>query len=346
MPKDIELESVLEAGQGLAPPIWEASPAWVGAALNWIHARLHAAGRRVTGPAMLVRRFPWALVLTAPTDRGAVFFKAVAPDGMFEVRITQALAQWEPELTLPLLGVDLERRWFLTPDGGHSLRTAIRSRQSIAPWFDLLPQYAAFQQRLAARLDDLRCLGAPDQGLAALPGLYADLLAGRDWLRLDQEDGLSLAQFERLQAMAGRVEVLCAELAAYGLPETLNQSDLNDANIFYNDGRFTLYDWGDSSLGHPFLSLRVPRVSMEISLDWSDFDPRGEPPVRAYLRAWTEQTGLDEALLWQAYRLSQPLASLSRAVEWRRGLHSPAEAEQYGYRHVVPALLQEFMELA
>lgn len=332
--------------RGVTPPVWDDSPAWVDQALDWIDEHLAAADRQAAGPVQLVRRFPWAMVLTVPTRQGAVFFKAVAPENTFEVRITQALAQWEPDLTLPLLGIDPERGWFLTPDGGRSLRETIRGQQSIDPWFALLPQYAAFQQRSTAHLDEMRGLGVPNQGLAALPALFADLLAGQAWLRLDQEDGLSAAQFDHLYQLSGRVEELCARLAAYGLPETLNQSDLNDANIFYNDGRFTLYDWGDSSLGHPFFSLRVPRVSMEISLGWDDLDRRGEPPVRAYLRAWGAQTGLDEAALWPAYRLSQPLASLSRAVEWRRGLRSVEEAAQYGYRHIVPALLQEFMDLA
>ncbi|MFM8319448.1 MAG: hypothetical protein ACKOC5_00925, partial [Chloroflexota bacterium] len=308
-------------------PLWTEDPDWVEQAQAWIVAQLARAGRRPSGPPVQLRRQVWSQVLEIPCEGGKFYFKAVAPQALYEVRLAQALAAWETQLVLPVLAADLRRGWLLMPDGGPRLREAIRSTGSADLWGEFLLRYAGFQQRLAARLPELHDLGVPDQRLERLPAIFQDLLAGREFLLFGMENGLTDDQYARLQGLPARLQILIERLAGFGLPATLNQSDLNDANIFYTerrDGwRFAMYDWGDASLGHPFCSLRVPRVSMEISLGWEDeWDARGLPYIDAYLQAWV-QAGQGRWTLPQlqhAYRLSMPLASIGRAMEWRRAI--------------------------
>jgi aminoglycoside phosphotransferase (APT) family kinase protein len=47
------------------------------------------------------------------------------------------------------------------------------------------------------------------------------------------------------------------ELAAHGVPETVQHDDLHTANVDAKGGRLRLLDWGDASVSHPFASLLV-----------------------------------------------------------------------------------------
>ena len=40
----------------------------------------------------------------------------------YEAALTQALAEWRPDCTVPLLAVDLQRGWMLSDDAGPELR--------------------------------------------------------------------------------------------------------------------------------------------------------------------------------------------------------------------------------
>ncbi len=335
--------------QPVLTPMWAHNPGWLAQADAWIAGELRRQDRQVSGPLALVRRLPWSLVLQAPTGSGPVFFKAVAPQLAYEVRVTQALAGWHPDLVLTPLAVDGDQGWLLLPDGGGRLRETVRSQRDPAPLHVLLPQYAAFQGEMAQHATQLLSLGLPDRRLARLPQLYAEILEDTPMLRLGQENGLQPGELAQLQALQPRLAELCARLAAYPIPETIHHGDLNDANVFYDPGcaqagRFHLIDWGDSSLSHPFFSLRTVLVSLEISMDWDDEDPRGAPFVEQYLQAWQAPAARED--LRAAYRLSRPLAALVGALNWRQAMRAVPEALRLEYAHTVPSLLQEFLQLA
>src|SRR5206468_12290114 len=91
--------------------------------------------------------------------------------------------------------------------------------------------------------------GVPDLRVATLPARYEDLLQ-RD-LPLESDE------FARLRSFAGRFAELCGELAASGVPETVQHDDLHMANVYARGERLRLLDWGDASISHPFASLVV-----------------------------------------------------------------------------------------
>lgn len=89
---------------------------------------------------------------------------------------------------------------------------------------------------------------------------------------------------------------------------------LNNSNIFYNpeyppEARLHLFDWGDSSMSHPFSSMCTLLVSLEISVDWDENDPRDDPFSELYLQRWKTFAGVEA--LHAAYRLSRWLRLLS-----------------------------------
>ncbi len=286
---------------------------------------------------------PWSTVLRVPAAEGDLYFKAAAPVLAHEVPITAALACWRSDCMLPVLAADVDRGWILMPDGGTRLRDLIRADRDVRRWEPALRLYAEAQIELAGRAEELLSMAAPDRRPAALPEGYRQLLVGTDTLRVGLPDGLTPEEYRRLQELAPRVAVLCAELASYGVPNSLHHGDFHDGNIFVRDGRHLFFDWGDCSVAHPFFSLRTTFVSVEISFDLEE--GAGElPQLRdAYLEPWT--CFESRSRLLAAFRLAQRLAPFVSALAWNRIVSSLPPRLQEEYAVPVPALLREFLDL-
>jgi aminoglycoside phosphotransferase (APT) family kinase protein len=161
---------------------------------------------------------------------------------------------------------------------------------------------------------------------------------------IDQAKGLTSAEFQQLQGLMPRFEQICIDLAALGIPESLNHGDFHDGNVLLKNGRITFFDWGDANVTHPFVSLRTLFVSIEIALKLDDysFTPEMAALLDRYLEPW--QKFASKADLITAYRLSKPVASIVKALAWhqtisRLPLGSSLRAE---YAWILPELMREF----
>jgi hypothetical protein len=117
---------------------------------------------------------------------------------------------------------------------------------------------------------------------------------------------------------------------------------LHDANVFVKNGRTLFFDWGDSSIAHPFFSLRTVFVSMENSFDLAEDDPALEPYAHSYLQPWRQYES--EVNLLAAYQIARRLWALSSAIKYKTFLgHIPAARAEYA--HAVPSLLQKLLDM-
>jgi hypothetical protein len=283
--------------------------------------------------------------MRVPTSEGMLFFKATAGETIFEIALTEKLAGWFPDYMPELVAVDAERGWMLMRDGGARLRDAIRPTKDIMPWEPVIAQYADLQIGLAKHVDEVLALGIPDHRLAKLPALYSELLTDESSLMIDQEKGLSSADFQKLQTMKPRFEQICANLAAFGIPETLNNGDFHDGNVLVKNGRITFFDWGDATVTHPFVSTRTWFVSMEIALKMEEDFPPPTPEMlqllERYFVAW-QAYGKKEALM-SAYTLSRPVASIVKVALWHATITQLEGALREEYAWIVPELWREFL---
>ena len=320
-------------------PSWT-RPGWLEQVSGWIHAGLAQEGITVTGSIAPVHE---QTVLRVPTNNGDFYFKACTPVLSHEAAVTQALYRWRPDCIPAVLQIDARQGWLLMADGGETLRSAFRRKGTILTkesWQEILALYAALQIDLAGHVEELLQFGSPDRRLHLLPDLYRNLLAEREYLLIDQPDGLTTAEYERLLEATPRVAALCAELAAYHIPMSLHHNDLHDANIFYAAGRPLFFDWGDSSIAHPFFSLRTTFVIIEYSFGLEEGDPFFDELAQAYLQPWAvvETAGN----LVAAFKLAQRLWALSSAVKYKTLLRQQVELRDE-YADAVPGLLQEFL---
>ena len=284
----------------MSAPDWT-DPAWLAEAEAWIRARVAPTGA-IEQPHVR----PWATALRVPTADGVVWFKASAPEVAHEGPVVELLSARRPDLVPPLLAFDRDRAWMLSADGGTRLRELVESERDLSRWLDVLPAYAGLQRDAAADVDAFLAAGVPDRRLAVLPELYRGLAD-----RLDDE---------RLRAEVPHVDAMCAELAGYGIPETIQHDDLHDAQVFVEDGAYRVLDWGDSVVSHPFMTLAV---TLDGVIAWGVDDVEGSEDLAPYLRAYLEPWG-DPAEL-------EPAAALSRRLGWilrvLSGVDDPTQAD-------------------
>jgi aminoglycoside/choline kinase family phosphotransferase len=231
----------------------------------------------------------------------------------------------------------------LMRDGGEQLRASIRPTQDVRPWEPVITRYAELQIGLAGHVSEILALGIPDHRLAALPALYVQLLNDEASLMIDQEKGSTSAEFQQLQELTPRFGQICADLAAFGIPESLNHGDFHDGNILLKNGRITFFDWGDASVTHPFVSLRTFFVSIEIALKLDDyaFTPEMAGLLERYLEPWQKFASGDALLA--AYRISKPVAAIVKTLAWHQTISRLVGSLREEYAWIVPELLREFM---
>jgi len=288
--------------------------------------------------------YHWSTVMRVPSSEGMLFFKATADETIHEIALTEKLAAWFPDCMPDLVAVDTARGWMLMRDGGEQLRASIRPTKDVRPWEPVITKYAEVQIGLAEHVDEILALGIPDHRLAALPALYTKLLADEESLMIDKEKGVTSADYQQLQNLKPRFEQICADLAAFGIPASVNHGDFHDGNVLVKDRRITFFDWGDASVTHPFVSLRTFFVSMEIALGLDDWAPPTSEMLTLrdrYLARW-EGFASKEQLL-KAYNVSRPAASIVKALSWHTTISRMDDVLRGEYAWIVPEVLREFM---
>jgi aminoglycoside/choline kinase family phosphotransferase len=310
---------------------------------EWIHAQAQRHGIPITGEIEQPHLYAWSTVWHIPTDQGTLFFKATAHETIHEAALTQSLARWFPDCMPELIAVDAGRGWMLMRDGGEQLRLSIRPTRDLAPWKPVIKRYAEVQTGLADHVTELLSLRVPDHRLSVLPALFSQLIADESSFMIDQEKGLTSAEWQKVKDKASGVEQICARLAAYGIPESLNHGDFHDGNVLVRDGRITFFDWGDADVTHPFVSLRTFFVSIEISLNLEDysFTPEMAELLDFYLEPFQRFASKEELLT--AYQVSKPVASIVKALAWHTTISRMGEDLRKEYAGIVPELMREFL---
>ncbi|MCX4448581.1 aminoglycoside phosphotransferase family protein [Streptomyces sp. NBC_01789] len=280
---------------------------WRQSFLAWAERGLAARGRS-SARLLAVRVRPWSVLMRLAAPGGPdVWCKANSPASAYEAGLTEALARWVPGHVLEPLAVDAARGWSLFPHGGTLFRDAHgTSGTGQRAWEEALRQYATVQRALSSRAEEIAALGVPDARTAVLPDVFDRIV--------EENAALDTGTRSALRALRPRLVGWCDELAALGIPDTLDHSDLHDGQIFAPaPGRFTFFDWGDAAVSHPFCSLYVPLGNAR-----EQYGPQALPRLRdAYLDAWAG-TGPTPAELRRGAGLARHLGAVNRACSWGR----------------------------
>jgi hypothetical protein len=295
-------------------------------------------GLTVTGEVEQPHVRAWSTALRVPSSGGTYWFKANVDGCRYEAAVLPALARWAPDRVLTPLAVDAERGWFLNPDGGRILRGVFESEgKDLARWEEVLTRYGQFQRDLTPHAEEFLALGMPDTRPERLPEHLADLLADHPVLLIDQPNGLTTEQYDRVQAIRPEFARWCAELAGLGIGPTVQHDDLQDSNVLVSDAGYRFFDWADSSIGHPFGTLLVTLRSIAFRFELTAGAPELHRLRDAYLEPWSGDH--DRATLIRASELAYRLAKVGRGMSWRRALDGIDPAERVEWEDAVPASL-------
>lgn len=278
---------------------------WRASALAWARQELLRLRYSADEPDQFHVR-PWSTVFRIPTSDGNVYLKAVPTRLAHEVRLTQWLADRFPDRVLSVLAADAERGLMLLPEGGRRLRDV---GTDLRGWERLVGEYAQLQLLVAPHAPELLALGVPDRRLASLPNALAAMLPAPE------------------RAIT-RYATLCSELAAVGLPETIQMDDLHDGNVFMDGDRLRVFDWGDASVAHPFVSLGM--ILATVAQGWQL--PRDDAAVERVRDAYLEpyRDFASPATLRSAAALAERVAPTVRILAWQLAHEGAPPEDQAG----------------
>lgn len=276
---------------------WERGEGWSAEAMGWIRRALGRLGLASESPPRQLRVWSISTVYTLPTSSGRLVFKASPDYFPAEAALTEELSRRFPLNTPRVLAADHDRNWLLMADLGETRFDTVADE---ALWQEAMRVTASMQIDYINRVVALESMRLERKALEDLPSRLAR------WANQAESSGRESA-FQDAQLLAqqmGLIKDLCAELASFAIPETLEHGDLDAGNIFLSDGRPVLMDWSDSSISHPFFTVALlGRAGV----------PCG-PRLDAYMRPWSAFE--TEARLRRAYSVARPLAALERALHY------------------------------
>lgn len=298
-------------------PAWE-RPGWLAEATAWLAEVLARRGQPLAGPVQQVKMWAISCLLRGHTPVGDIYFKAAPTLPLFtnEPAVMAALAARYPALVPAPLAVDAARRWMLLADFGGTLLEAA----PLESWDGVVCELAAVQRTAAGQVDDLLAAGCLDRRLDVLARSVGPFL--EDAAKLG---GLTDEELAGLHTLAPRLGDLCAELATYGVPQTLVHGDLHQTNIAIRDGAPLFFDWSDACITHPFFDL----VTL-LDADYSDLPTADRTRLHdLYLAEWAAYD--TPARLAAAAALAQRLGPLHHAISYQHILRAVAPTDRWQY---------------
>jgi Ser/Thr protein kinase RdoA (MazF antagonist) len=288
----------------------------------------------VTGEITQPHARPWSTAFRIPTDQGVAWCKASAVGPAYEGALLAAFDRWGVRGAIVPLAVEPERALMVLPDGGPTLRETLpdgRGDRDLDAWARILRAYARLQRSVESHADDLVAMGVPDlrpdRLVAVLEGMVDDDAV---WAHADPEDRDAARDArKRLPGLVPRVATMADDVAALGVPASVQHDDLHGGNILVGPAGDRVFDWGDASIAHPFTTLTTTLNSIEYHAGIDQHGPESHRLRDAYLEAWADVAPLTPLVAAEAR--TRVLGAISRAASWERSMRGiePTELEDY-----------------
>lgn len=271
---------------------------------------------------------PWSKVWRVETADAVHFAKQNCVAQSFEAAVLQELSMLAPDHVVPISAVDLDRGLLLTPDQGPTFRET--GADDVVAWCRLARDGALLQREVTPGTDRLETAGLTRQPALTAPAYVESFL--ERWQAAPRDDPRHVSQHDasRLRTHLPVVRRWAEQVAALGLPVTLNHNDLHDQNVFHVEDRLVFFDFADALLTEPLQVLLIPLQVLQDRLDCGPDDPRLQRVADSALEVWSDLAPLEE--LRGALPAALRLAGLGRCESWIRVTEqmSPAELDDYG----------------
>jgi len=287
---------------------------------------------------------PWSTVTRFELADGPAWFKVNGPGTAYEPGLLGVLSRLVPDLVPQVLATDTSRGWSLTRDAGPTLRLAAPPEEQWPHWEQIMARYAEAQLLLAGHATSLVDAGVTEVSPGTLPGQTEALVADLAAVSPD-EGGLSSRQVGELKRVLPELGAWCAELAASGVPISIQHDDLHSNNVCWagsSADATRIIDWGDASLGHPFGTLLVTLNTLAAFAECPDDDARVLRVRDAYLEPFGSLA--DRSTLVRYVELARRTGCVARALSWGAALQGEPASVHAQWEFPVRGWLLEVLE--
>ena len=267
----------------------------------------------------------WSTVWRVEAEAGVFWAKQNCRLQSFEAALVADLAAIAPGAVVPVTAIDRDRGFLLTPDQG----AVLEDRGDVtdpAVWQRLVTVAGELQRDVVRHVDELvdghgLTVMRPEDAeayVASRVEAYATLPAG-DPRRLDADVA------RRLHDQLAEVRRWGEEVAALGLPLTLNHNDLHARNAFVTSDGLRFFDFGDAVVTDPLGVLYLPFFVMTHVWSTGPDDDRLRLVADTALEVWSDLAPLPD--LRAALPAALRLGMVGRVESWTRSLVSASSEE-------------------
>jgi aminoglycoside phosphotransferase (APT) family kinase protein len=310
------LQSWLAEAEGVPLPTiglpwWK--PGWLAEVEGWLLPEVRRLGYTPTEPVERLKSFYTSAIVKVPALPADLYLKVMAPPLVHEAALLPMLAQQDPAHFPVVLTSHVEQGWVLMRDmGGQPLWSDVPTER----WEEIARTYGELQVAAVPRVESWLALGCRDLRLPRLLGEIDFLVAHVPERLQGLNKELSkprIIDLPALQVQANKLKQIASELAASGLPPTLEHGDFHASNVQVTEGGCVFYDWSHATLTYPLVGVG----DLLYDDDWFPDQPDFADRIRdAYLQPWTAYQPLPQ--LQAAFRRAQPLRKLYGAIHQGR----------------------------
>ena len=231
------------------------SAGWLRDLCEWMQEHIAPLNLRLTGQFRQLTASSTFNLIRFETNGQALWFKAVGEPNIHEFRVVSTLATLFP-LFLPHIVASLPERnaWLMEEAEGTSPDT------NFAEWKITSEKLAELQKQSILNTSRLLAVGCRDVSAVSLLSCVDEFFAMIDELMKHQtKTPPSILTSEQLLTVNNKLKDVLQVLSASGIPDALNHLDFNPGNILVSDRNFTLIDWAEGAVGHPFITFQYLR---------------------------------------------------------------------------------------
>jgi hypothetical protein len=288
-----------------------------------------------------VRLTSWVTVWAAQTHGRRFFAKQNCQLMEGEAALVATLMDLDPDGVVPAVATDPGRGLLLTVDQGRVVDEA-SALDDLGLWVRVLVAMAQQQRKLVPHRDRLSAIGVSSMVPWEVPE-YAESRLGQ-MLSLPESSPMHLGGglADALKLAIPTVQGWADEVAALGLPVTLNHNDLHENNFFAVGRAPQFLDYADALLTEPLAVLLIPLQVLSRRLRAGPDDPRLWSEADAALEMWSDYASM--AQLRSALPAALQLARLGRVESWSRCCASMSDADLEDWGPMVPRLMATLLQ--
>jgi hypothetical protein len=106
--------------------------------------------------------------------------------------------------------------------------------------------------------------------------------------------GANVLEIKDLKRLQDTFNYLCMALQHFNIPQTLDHGDFHLLNVVQNSYKFTIIDFGDSAITHPFFSIIFFLDILEMKLNLTQTSKEYNLIKDCYLKEWLEYARIEE----------------------------------------------------